>query len=529
MGKILTLPEGRFASINIVVKDILLSNTPALVASGSFIMNNYDQLFIGGEWVEPSTGNRFESPNPASGQPWASVAEGRAEDIDRAVKAARSAFENGPWRNMAASQRSEILRRLGDLVLKHSDRLAKLETTDNGKAIRETGGVEMPAIAKWYYYFAGLAETIEGTTIPVNNDLHVHTVKEPVGVCGCILPWNSPLLMAAFKLAPALAAGNTVVLKPSENTPVSILEFAHLIRESGIPPGVVNIVPGFGSEAGKALAQHPLVDKVAFTGGTETGKLIAHYAADGAKRVSLELGGKSPNIIFDDYDVEEAVAGAMSGIFVAAGQTCVAGSRLFVHEKIYDEFLDLLVERARKIRVGNPLDPATQMGAQTCQTQLDKIKELVQSGIDQGASLMTGGKPPENAEFASGYFFLPTVFSELKMEMRIAREEIFGPVVSVFRFSEEEEVIEKANDVKYSLAAGLWTRDIKRALRVSRRLKAGSVWINCYRKINWAVPFGGFKMSGYGRENGQEALDLYTQTKAVWIDISEDYIDPYNT
>ncbi len=489
----------------------------------------YDRLFIGGEWVEPSTGNRFESPNPATGEPWAVVAESREEDIDRAVRAARKAFDNGPWQTMAASERGRILRRLGDLILKHSDRLAKLETTDNGKAIRETGGVELPAIAQWYYYFAGLAETIEGKTIPVNNDLHVHTMREPVGVCGCILPWNSPLLMAAFKLAPALAAGNTVVLKPSEHTPVTALELGHIIKEAGFPPGVVNIVPGFGTGAGKALAQHPLIDKITFTGGTETGKQIAHYAADGVKRVSLELGGKSPNIIFDDYDVEEAVTGAMAGIFVAAGQTCVAGSRLFVHDRIYDEFLDLLVKRTQQIRVGNPLDLETQMGAQTCNSQLEKIKEMVQSGIDQGACLMTGGKPPENAEIASGYFFLPTVFSGLKTEMRIAQEEIFGPVVSVFRFSGEDELIEKANDVKYGLAAGVWTRDIKRALRISRRLKAGSVWINCYRKINWAVPFGGFKMSGYGRENGREVLDLYTQTKSVWVDISEDYSDPYRS
>ncbi len=490
-------------------------------------VQTFDKLFIGGEWVGPAAGKTFESVNPATGNTWAIIAEGFEEDVDRAVKAARKAFESGPWPSMTPTQRGALLRKLGDLVLQNADRLARLETLDNGKAIRETAGVEMPATAQWYYYYAGLADKVEGTTIPIGNDFHVYTVREPVGVCGCIIPWNSPFLMAAFKIAPALAAGNTVVLKPAEHTPVTALELGRLVEEAGFPPGVVNIVPGFGETAGDALVRHPDVDKIAFTGETTTGQIIARNAADTLKHVSFELGGKSPNIVFDDYELDDAVTAAMAGVFVAAGQTCVAGSRLFLNEKIHDAFLEKLVSRASKVRVGDPLKQETQMGSQTCEQQWNKIRELVQSGVEEGAEILTGGKPPEDPALSSGFFFTPTVFSHVSTDMRIAQEEIFGPVVSTFKFSDEDELVEKANAVKHGLAGGVWTRDIKRAFRVSRRIRAGTIWVNCYRKIHWAVPFGGYKMSGYGRENGQEVMDLYTQTKTVWMDLTESQPNPY--
>lgn len=490
-------------------------------------LRSYDRLFIGGEWVKPATGRTFESLNPATGKAWALVAEGLEEDIDRAVRAARKAFDAGPWPRLAPHQRGKLLRRLGDLILREADRLAELESLDNGKAIRETRGVEMPAVAEWYYYFAGLADKVEGKTIPLGDAFLTYTVREPVGVCGCIIPWNSPFLMAAFKLAPALAAGNTVVLKPAEHTPVTALELGRLIEEAGFPPGVVNIVPGWGETAGAALVRHAGVDKIAFTGETATGQVIAREAAGTLKHVSFELGGKSPNIVFDDFRLEEAVAGAMAGVFVAAGQTCVAGSRLFLHEKIHDAFLERLVERARKVRVGDPLRRETQMGSQTCEQQWRKIEELVRSGLEEGAEVLTGGKRPEDPSLADGFFYTPTVFAGATPRMRVAQEEIFGPVITAFKFSDEDELVEKANGVKYGLAGGIWTRDIKRAHRMARRLKAGTIWINCYRKVHWAVPFGGYKMSGYGRENGLEVMDLYTQTKAVWVDLSETHPDPY--
>ncbi len=490
-------------------------------------VNKFEKLFIGGEWLSPIAGKTFESINPATGKTWAIVAEGFEEDIDRAVQAARNAFENGPWTTITPSQRGALLRKLGDLVLRDSDRLAQLESMENGKAIRETAGVEMPATAQWYYYFAGLADKIEGSTIPIGNDFHVYTVREPVGVCGCIIPWNSPFLMAAFKIAPALAAGNTVVLKPAEHTPVTALELGRLVEEAGFPPGTVNIVPGFGETAGDALVRHPDVDKIAFTGETATGQIIAKNAADTLKHVSFELGGKSPNIVFDDYDLEDAVSAAMGGVFVAAGQTCVAGSRLFLHEKVHDEFLERLVSRAGKVRVGDPLKQETQMGSQTCEQQWNKIQELVQSGVNEGAEILVGGTPPEDPGLSDGFFFTPTVFSGVEEGMRIAQEEIFGPVISTFKFSDEDELVERANAVKYGLGGGVWTRDLKRAIRVSRRIKAGTIWINCYRKIHWAVPFGGYKMSGYGRENGKEVLDLYTQTKTIWMDLTENQVNPY--
>jgi acyl-CoA reductase-like NAD-dependent aldehyde dehydrogenase len=487
------------------------------------------KLFINGRWEDAASGRTFESVNPAKGAVWAVVPEGDAADIDRAARAARQAFDKGPWRTMAPAERGHIIRKLGDLVKESIQYLAEIETQDNGKAIRETGGVEMPAIANWYYYFAGLADKTQGETIPINENILNYTLREPVGVVGAIVPWNSPLLMMAFKLAPALAAGNTVVLKPAEQTPVTALEFCKLVEKAGFPPGVVNVVTGFGETAGAALVRHPEVNKIAFTGETVTGQIIAREAAATLKHVSFELGGKSPQIVFADADMENALVGAASGVFVAAGQTCVAGSRLFVERAAYDEFLTKLSDRARRIRVGDPLRRETQMGSQTSLEQLRKIESYVEIGRKEGARLLAGGARPQDPDLSSGYFFTPTVFADVDNKMRIAQEEIFGPVVVAAPFEDEDELIARANDVKYGLAAGVWTRDIKRAHRVARKLQAGTVWVNCYRRIHWASPFGGYKMSGYGRENGLEVMRLYTQVKSVWVDLAEQLPDPYAT
>ena len=485
------------------------------------------KLFINGQWEDAASGRSFESVNPAKGEVWATAPEGDADDVDRAVMAARAAFESGPWGSITPTERGHLIRRLGDLVKENIDYLAELETLDNGKAIRETGGVEMPAIANWYYYFAGLADKIQGETIPLGNSMLNYTLREPVGVVGAIVPWNSPLLMIAFKLAPALAAGNTVVLKPAEQTPVTALEFAKLVERAGFPPGVVNVVTGFGETAGAALVRHPEVDKIAFTGETVTGQIIAREAAATLKHVSFELGGKSPHIVFADADMDNALIGAASGVFVAAGQTCVAGSRLFVQRRVYDEFLTKLSERAKRIRVGDPLLRETQMGSQTSEEQVRKIMSYVDIGKEEGATLLAGGGPPEDPALSGGYFFTPTVFGDVENGMRIAQEEIFGPVIAAGVFDDEDELIAKANGVRYGLAGGVWTQDIKRAHRVARRIKAGTVWVNCYRRLHWASPFGGYKMSGYGRENGLEVMSLYTQVKSVWVDLEEKTPDPY--
>ena len=377
------------------------------------------KLFINGQWEDAASGRSFESINPAKGEVWATAPEGDAADVDRAVMAARAAFESGPWGSITPTERGHLIRRLGDLVKENIDYLAELETLDNGKAIRETGGVEMPAIANWYYYFAGLADKIQGETIPLGNSMLNYTLREPVGVVGAIVPWNSPLLMIAFKLAPALAAGNTVVLKPAEQTPVTALEFAKLVERAGFPPGVVNVVTGFGETAGAALVKHPEVDKIAFTGETVTGQIIAREAAATLKHVSFELGGKSPHIVFADADMDNALIGAASGVFVAAGQTCVAGSRLFVQRRIYDEFLTKLSERAKRIRVGDPLLRETQMGSQTSEEQVQKIMSYVDIGKAEGATLLAGGGPPEDPALSGGYFFTPTVFGDVENGMRI--------------------------------------------------------------------------------------------------------------
>ena len=478
------------------------------------------QLFIDGKWVDAESGKTFTTPNPATGQTLAEVAEADKADVEKAVAAARRAFE-GKWSRMSARDRGRLLYKLAQLIEENSKELAALETADNGKPIRESQYVDLPQVAENFEYFAGYATKIEGETIPVPGQMFNYTLREPLGVCGQIIPWNFPLLMAAWKLAPALAAGNTVVLKPAEQTPVNAMELGKLIQEAGFPDGVVNIVPGYGETAGAALAAHPGIDKIAFTGSTEVGKMIARAAADNLTKVSLELGGKAPNIVFADANLDQAVNGAMMGIFFNQGQVCCAGSRLFLSEEIKDEFLDRFKEKAQKIKVGNPMDATTHMGPQVSEEQLDRIKGYVDIAREEGANVLTGGCPPAlEGDFQRGYFFQPTIFSEVKNQMRVAQEEIFGPVTSVITFKDEEDLIKQANETIYGLSAGIWTNDITRAHRFAREIKAGVVWINTFNMFNAASPFGGYKQSGYGREMGKHALELYTQVKSVWVDLS---------
>jgi len=478
------------------------------------------QLFIDGQFVDAESGKTFATPNPATGETFAEVAEAERADVDKAVAAARKAFE-GKWSKMSARDRGRLLYKLSQLIERDAAQLAELETRDNGKPIKESTYIDLPGVVENFEYFAGWPTKIEGETIPVPGQMFNYTLREPVGVCGQIIPWNFPLLMAAWKLAPALAAGNTVVLKPAEQTPVTALELGKLIQEAGFPEGVVNIVPGFGETAGAALASHKGIDKIAFTGSTEVGKLIAKAAAENLTKVSLELGGKAPNIIFADADLDQAVNGAMMGIFFNQGQVCCAGSRLFVEERVKDEFLGRFKERADRIKVGDPMDKATMMGPQVSEEQLSKIKSYVGIARDEGATVFAGGESPRlDPQFKNGYFFQPTIFSEVKNSMRVAQEEIFGPVTSVITFENDEDLIRQANETIYGLSAGIWTKDITRAHRFAKAIKAGVVWINTYNMMNAASPFGGYKQSGYGREMGRHALELYTQVKSVWVDLS---------
>src|ERR687893_2283426 len=478
------------------------------------------QLFIDGQWTDAESGKTFATPNPSTGETLAEVAEGDAADIDKAVPPARRAFEvKCSW--MSARDRGRLMYKLAQLIESRTQELAQLETSDNGKPIKESLYVDIPQVVENFEYFAGWATKIEGETIPVPGQMFNYTLREPIGVCGQIIPWNFPLLMAAWKLAPALAAGNTVVLKPAEQTPVGAMELGKLIQEAGFPDGVVNIVPGFGETAGAALAAHPEVDKIAFTGSTEVGKLVAKAAADNLKKVSLELGGKAPNIVFADADIEQAVNGAMMGIFFNQGQVCCAGSRLFLDARVKDEFLDRFKERAGRVKVGDPMDQATQMGPQVSAEQLNRIKGYVDIAKGEGATVLTGGCPPQlEGDFKNGYFFQPTIFGEVKNQMRVAQEEIFGPVTCAITFKDEDDLIKEANDTLYGLSAGIWTRDITRAHRFAKEVHAGVIWINTFNMFNAASPFGGYKQSGYGREMGKHALDLYTQIKSVWVDLS---------
>ena len=485
------------------------------------------KMLVGGEWVDARSGKTFESVNPYTGKAWATVPEADEEDVDRAVRAAREAFEAGSWGKTTGTERARLMRRLAELVAENAESLAVIESTDNGKLLREMGG-QMKALPEWYYYFAGAADKIQGETIPSHNpDFFVYTRREPIGVVGAIVPWNSPLLLLTWKLAPALAAGCTFVVKTAEQTPASTLEFARLFEEAGFPPGVFNVVTGYGTPTGSALVRHPGVDKVAFTGSTETGKLVMKDAADHLAKVSLELGGKSPNIVFEDADLDAAANGVVSGIFAATGQTCMAGSRLLVHRGRHDELVERLTEKAASIKLGNPLETETEMGPIAFKEQLDKVQGYVDTGREEGADLAYGGKSPEDPALKDGFFMEPTILTNVNNTMKVAREEIFGPVLSVIPVESEEEVVRQANDTPFGLAAAVWTKDIQRAHRVAHALKAGTVWINAYRAVSFTAPFGGYKQSGIGRENGLETLKEYTQTKTVWVELSGKTRDPF--
>ena len=472
------------------------------------------QLLINNKWVEGSAGRTFATINPATGDEICQVAEADAADVEVAVAAARAAFENRAWRRMPAAARGRLLYRLADLMEQNIEELAQLESLDNGKPLRESRRVDLPLAIACYRYFAGWADKIQGRTIPVSGNYFCYTRHEPIGVVAQIIPWNFPLMMQAWKLAPALAAGNTIVLKPAEQTPLSALRVGQLIVEAGFPPGVVNILPGFGPTAGAALASHMQVDKIAFTGSTEVGHLIMEAAArSNLKRVTLELGGKSPNIVFADADMDDALEGAHAGIFFNQGQSCVAGSRVYVEEKIYDEFVARSAERAQQRKVGDPLDMKTEQGPQVDQTQFDRIMNYISIGAAEGARLVCGGE----RVLDRGYFIRPAVFADVTDSMRIAREEIFGPVMSILRFKTVREVIERANDTDFGLAAGVWTKDISKANTVANGVRAGTVWVNCYNALDPAAPFGGFKQSGMGRELGEYGLQQYTEVKAVTV------------
>jgi len=471
------------------------------------------RLLIGGRWTDAASGKTFETVNPATEAVLTTVAEADAADVDEAVRAARQALETGPWSRLSARDRGRLLFKLAALIDQHRDELARLETLDNGKPIRETTNVDLPFAIATFEYYGGWADKIHGDTIPVDGPYLNYTLREPVGVVGQIIPWNFPLLMAAWKLGPALCCGNTVVLKPAEQTPLTALRLGELVQEAGFPDGVVNILPGYGPTAGQALVRHPDVDKIAFTGSTEVGKLIQREAAGTLKRVSLELGGKAPNIVFADADLDAAIEGAMGAIFFNQGEVCCAGSRLFVERSVHDEFVDRLGEHAAQITVGDPLDPNTAMGAQVSDEQFQKILGYIDAGKAGGARIVTGGKRATER----GYFVQPTVFDGVTNDMTIAREEIFGPVVSTITFDDLDAVLAAGNDTSYGLSAGVWTRDVSKAHRAARALKAGTVWVNCFNTFDAASPFGGYKESGYGRELGHHALELYTQTKSVWV------------
>lgn len=483
------------------------------------------QLFINGQFVDAVSGKTFESINPATGEVNGIVAEGDKEDIDLAVQAAYNAFENGEWPRMAPSERGRIMMKAASLMWERLDELAEIESRDNGLTINETKYIALPATIDVLEFYAGMANKITGLTLASPPNRLNYTIKEPVGVVGMIIPWNFPLMLTMWKLAPALAAGNTAVIKPAEQTPISVLELVKIFQEAGVPDGVINVVPGFGPTAGAALASHPQVAKIAFTGETTTGKLVMQMASNNLTQCSLELGGKSPNIVFDDVDLENAVNGSLFGIYFAQGQVCAAGSRLFVQEGIYNTFMNRFYDKASKIKVGDPLDPTTQMGPQISEEQLERIERYVEIGKEEGASLVLGGKRPEHVN--GGYFYTPTIFEGVTNGMTIAREEIFGPVISVIRFKDEDEVIKLANETIYGLASGLWTTNLRRAHTVARRLKAGTVYVNTFSMLDSAVPFGGVKQSGFGRELGMEAMDLYTTTKSVWVDLNEQGLNWY--
>lgn len=480
------------------------------------------KLLIDGRWTDAETGKTFDTLNPATGEVLAKIQEGGKADIDKAVKAARKAFESGPWRNkMSAAERAHCLYKLADLIEQNADKLAQLETLDNGKPIKESRYVDVASTIETFRYYAGWATKIEGETINTNNNFFTYTLREPVGVVGQIIPWNFPMLMAAWKLGPALACGNTLILKPAEQTPLSALYIGELALEAGIPAGVVNIITGLGpNSAGEFLANHMDVDKIAFTGEDKTGKKILEASLGNLKRVSLELGGKAPNIVFADADIDAAVRGAITGIFFNQGQVCCAGSRLFLEKSVHDQFMTKLTERVGKMRQGPGLDENTQIGPQVSREQQERILNYIGIAQKEGAKLVCGGDAPKG-ELEKGYYVKPTIFEGVNNNMRIAQEEVFGPVLAVIPFTSVEEVAEQANKTPFGLSGAVWTRDVKKAHKLAAHIKAGTIWVNCYNVFDPAVPFGGYKMSGYGRELGKHSIDLYTNIKSVWVNLAE--------
>ena len=485
------------------------------------------QHYIDGKACPSDSGDYFDSIDPVTGEVWAKVARGTPSDVDRACQAAQAAFENPEWRNMSQSARGALLRKLGDLILENAEWLAAVEMKDNGKLIAELGN-QMRYMSNYYYYYGGLADKIEGSTIPTDKPgVFNFTRYEPLGVVACIMPWNSPLPLTSFKLAPALAAGNTVVLKPSEFTSASLLELVKLVELAGFPKGVVNVVTGFGHEMGNALVSHPLVERIAFTGGPEAGRMINEQAAKSMKRVTLELGGKSPNIVFEDADLDQAIKGAVAGIFAASGQTCVAGSRLLLQRSIHDAFLDRLNEFLNDIRFGHPSDPETQIAPISTPPQMKKIEEYVEIATKEGARLVRGGKRASVEGYPNGLFYEPTIFADVDNNMRIAQEEVFGPVLSVIPFEDEEDAVRIANDISFGLAAGVWTENLARGIRMTEKIRAGTVWVNNYRSTSVTSPFGGFKLSGLGREGGIAGMMEYLELKSVWISTNVKIPNPF--
>jgi aldehyde dehydrogenase (NAD+) len=476
------------------------------------------QLLINNEWRAAASGDTMEVVNPATEAVIAEVASAGSADVDAAVAAARMALD-GPWGRMSARERGRLVSRLADRLVEKADEVARLETMHNGKPISESRQIEIPAAAECFEYYAGWADKVMGETIPVKGNHLTYTLREPIGVVAAIVPWNFPLLLAAWKVAPALACGNTVILKPASQTPLTALALGEIAVEVGLPPGVLNVITGPGSRVGQAIVEHPQIDKIAFTGDTSTGKSIMRSAADTLKKITLELGGKSPNIVLPDADIEAAIRGATIGIFYGKGEVCAAGSRLLVDRSIKDEFIDKLAGRVKKMVAGDPMDPKTRFGALSSKKQLETVLRYIEAGRSEGATLVAGGARTDIGT-GKGYFVQPTVFADVRPEMTIAREEIFGPVLAAIEFADIDEAIARANDSPYGLAAGVWTRDIKKAHYVARRLQAGTVWVNTYNIYDTAAPFGGYKQSGFGREMSAHAIEHYTQVKTVWVDLN---------